>query len=67
MDGTILNHFTRLMATNTLPIVFEGGHYRLRGVEYESYGLVVILDALGVKGIWKSSTELEPCLLRILG
>jgi hypothetical protein len=43
------------MGTNTLPIVFNGGHYRLGGIDYENvYGIVIILDALGVKGIWKT-------------
>jgi hypothetical protein len=43
------------MGTNTLPIVFDGGHYRLGGIDFENvYGIVIILDALGVKGIWKT-------------
>ncbi|MGB6673077.1 MAG: hypothetical protein WBE34_11630 [Candidatus Nitrosopolaris sp.] len=43
------------MGTNTLPIVFERGHYRLGGIDYENvFGIVIILDALGVKGIWKT-------------
>jgi hypothetical protein len=44
------------MSRNTLPLVFEGRHYTLGGIDYENAnGLVVFLDALGVKGIWKTN------------
>jgi hypothetical protein len=43
------------MASNTLPIVFDGTRYRMRGAYYEKvYGLLIFLDALGVKGIWET-------------
>jgi hypothetical protein len=42
------------MASNT-PIVFDGKRYRIRGADYENtYGLVVFLDALGIKESWKT-------------
>jgi hypothetical protein len=43
------------MVSNTLPLVFDGGLYTIHGTDCENVsGLVVFLDALGIKGIWKT-------------
>lgn len=44
------------MASNTLGLIFDGHQFSLGGFDYEKvYGIVVFLDALGIKGIWKTS------------
>jgi hypothetical protein len=43
------------MASNTLGLIFDGHQYSLGGFDYEKvYGMVIFLDALGIKGIWKT-------------
>jgi hypothetical protein len=43
------------MTLNTIPIIFDGKRYTIAGIQHENaYGLVVFLDALGVKGIWET-------------
>jgi hypothetical protein len=48
------------MSLNTLPLVFDGRRYTIRNVTHENvYGLVVFLDALGIKGIWQKKDPSE--------
>jgi hypothetical protein len=48
------------MGLNTLPIIFDGRRYSIGGIPHENvYGIVVFLDALGVKGIWKTKDPAE--------
>jgi hypothetical protein len=48
------------MSLNTLPLFFDGRRYRLRGVTHEDLnGIVVILDALGIKESWKERNTKE--------
>jgi hypothetical protein len=45
---------------SSLRLVFDGNRYTLAGVEHENtYGIVVFLDALGVKGIWETRDPAE--------
>jgi hypothetical protein len=49
-------NFITYMASNTLGLIFDGHQYSLGGFDYEKvYGMVVFLDPLGIKGIWKTN------------
>jgi hypothetical protein len=44
-----------VMSMNTIPLVFDGKRHTIGGASHEdAYGIVVFLDALGVKGIWQT-------------
>jgi hypothetical protein len=48
------------MVSNTLPLVFNDSRYELGGITHENiWGLVVFLDALGIKGIWRGNNVEE--------
>jgi hypothetical protein len=55
ISQTIVSLFS--MSLNILPLVFNGRHVSLGGgrIDHEhTYGIVVFLDALGVKRIWET-------------
>jgi hypothetical protein len=48
------------LALNTLPIYYDGREYTLGGIKYKGgYGLVLILDALGIKYVWKTKNLVD--------
>lgn len=48
------------MSMNTTPIVFDAKCYTIGGAQHEdAYGIVVFLDALGVKGIWQTQDPVK--------